>query len=152
MSGSAGPSRDRDRHMRTKLRYAAQIKPAIPVKKSTIPQSTVGYLFGRQIRRGTERQLCLWQRKIKEIIDALGVGKAWPIGKRAPHFNGSARSYTSNTPQSTSAWLDGGGIGQGMEKWLHYVVCIFLEFWPVFFSWHHKIVTGQANLITLPGH
>jgi hypothetical protein len=133
MSGSAGPSRDRDRHMRAKSRYAAQIGPANPVKKSTIPQSTVGYLFGRRIRRGTERQLCLWRRKIEEKIDALGVGKAWPIGERASHFNGSVRSYTSNTPQSTSAWLDGGGIGQGMEKWLRFVVCIFLEFWPAGF-------------------
>jgi hypothetical protein len=133
MSGSAGPSRDRDRHMGAKSRYAAQIGPANPVKKSTIPQSTVGYLFGRRIRRGTERQLCLWRQKIGEKIDALGVGKAWPIGKRASHFNGSVRSYTSNTPQSTSPWLDGGGIGQGMEKWLRFLVCIFLEFWPAVF-------------------
>jgi hypothetical protein len=66
-------------------------------------------------------------------IDALGVGKAWPIGKRAAHFNGSARLYTSNTPQSTSAWLGGGRIGLGMEKWLRFVVCIFLEFWPAGF-------------------
>jgi hypothetical protein len=48
--------------------------------------------------------------------------------KRAAHFNGFARSYTSDTPQSTSSWLGGGGIGQGMEKWLRFVVCIFLEF------------------------
>jgi hypothetical protein len=54
---------------------------------------------------------------------------------RAAYFNGSACSYTSNTPQSTSARLGGGGIGQGMEKWLHFVVCIFLEFQPaVFFN------------------
>ncbi len=66
-------------------------------------------------------------------INALGVGKAWPIGKWAAHLNGFARSYTSNTPQSTSAWLGGGGIGQGMEKWLHFVVCIFFEFCPAFY-------------------
>ncbi len=50
--------------------------------------------------------------------------------KQAAHFNGSACLYTSNTQQSTSARLGGGGIGQGMEKWLRFVVCIFLEFWP----------------------
>jgi hypothetical protein len=58
------------------------------------------------------------------------VGKAWPIGKQAAHFNGFARLYTSNTPQSTLAQLGGGGIGQGMEKRLRFVVSIFLEFWP----------------------
>jgi hypothetical protein len=137
--------------MRAKSRYAAQIGPANPVKKSTIPQSTVGYLFGRQIIRGMERQLYLWQQKIEEKIYALGVGKAWPIGKQASHFNGSARLYISNTPQSTSAWLDGGGISQGMEKWLRFVVCIFLEFWPAFFLWHHKIATRRENLIAPPG-
>ncbi len=66
-------------------------------------------------------------------INTLGVGKAWPIGERATHFNGSARLYTSNTPQSTLAWLGGGGIGQGMEKRLRFVVCIFLEFCPAVF-------------------
>jgi hypothetical protein len=80
-----------------------------------------------------ERQLCLWRQKIGEKINALGVGKAWPIGKRAAHFNGSAHLYTSNTPQSTSAWLGGGRIGLGMEKWLRFVVCIFLEFCPAGF-------------------
>jgi hypothetical protein len=44
-------------------------------------------------------------------IDALGVGKAWPIGKWAAHLNEFAHLYTSNTPQSTLAWLGGGGIG-----------------------------------------
>jgi hypothetical protein len=110
-------------------------RPDIPVKKSTLPQSTDGYLFGRRIRRGTERRLCLWRQKIGGKIDALEVGKAWPICKRAAHFNGSARLYTSNTPQSTSTWLGGGGIGQGMEKRLRFVVCIFLEFWPAGFSY-----------------
>jgi hypothetical protein len=66
-------------------------------------------------------------------IDALGVGKAWPIGKWAAHLNGFACLYTSNTPQSTSAWLGGGRIGQGMEKWLRFAVCIFLEFCPAVF-------------------
>ncbi len=128
-SGSAGPSRDR--HMRTKLQYAARIGPAILVKKSTIPQSTVGYLFGQRIRRGTERRLCLWRQKIGGEIDALGVGKAWPIGKQAAHFNRSAHLYTSNTSQSSLARLGGGQIGQGMEKRLCFVVFIILEFWPV---------------------
>jgi hypothetical protein len=67
-------------------------------------------------------------------INALGVGKAWPIGKWAAHLNGFTRSYTSNTPQSTSARLGGGRIGQGIEKWLCFVVCIFWNFaWRFFF-------------------
>jgi hypothetical protein len=76
-------------------------------------------------------------------IDALGVGKAWPIGKWGAHLNRFAHLYTSNTPQSTSAWLGGGGISQGMEKWLRFVVCIFLEFWPaVFFYGIIKLQPG----------
>ena len=47
-----------------------------------------------------------------------GGAKAWPIGNRAAYFNGSARSHSSNTPQSTWAWLGLGGISQGTEKWL----------------------------------
>jgi hypothetical protein len=66
-------------------------------------------------------------------IVALGVGKAWQIGEWAAHLNGFTRSYTSNTPQSTLAWLGGGRISQGMEKWLRFVVCIFLEFFPAVF-------------------
>jgi hypothetical protein len=66
-------------------------------------------------------------------IYTLRVGKAWPIGKWAAHLNGFARSYTSNTPQSTLARLGGGGIGQGIKKWLCFVVCIFLEFYPAGF-------------------
>jgi hypothetical protein len=76
-------------------------------------------------------------------IDALGVGKAWPIGKWVAHLNGFAHLYTSNTPQSTSARLGGGEIGQGMEKWLRFVVCIFLEFCPaVFFNVIIKLRPG----------
>ncbi len=76
-------------------------------------------------------------------MDALGGGKAWPIGKWAAYLNGFARSYTSNTPQSTSARLGGGRIGQGMEKWLRFVVCIFLEFRPaVFFYGIIKLQSG----------
>ncbi len=75
----------------------------------------------------------MWQQKIGEKIDALGGGVRHGQCKRAAHFNGSARSYTSNTPQSTLAWLGGGRIGQGMEKWLRFVVCIILEFWPASF-------------------
>jgi hypothetical protein len=76
----------------------------------------------------------MWDRKAalfvatknRGKIDALGVGKALPIGKWAAHLNEFTCSYTSNTPQSTSAWLGGGGIDQGMEKWLRFVVCLFL--------------------------
>ncbi len=77
-------------------------------------------------------------------INALGVGKAWAIGKWVAHLNGFARSYTSNTPQSTSTRLSGGGIGQGMEKWLLFVVCIFLEFCPAdFFNGIIKLRLGR---------
>jgi hypothetical protein len=63
----------------------------------------------------------MWRQKIGEKINALG-GVRHGQCKQAAHFNGSACSYTSNTPQSTLAWLGGGGIGQGMEKWLRFVV------------------------------
>jgi hypothetical protein len=49
----------------------------------------------------------------------LGGGyKAWLIGNRAAHFNGSAHSHSSNTPQLTSDWLLGGGgiVQAGTEK------------------------------------
>ena len=46
--------------------------------------------------------------------------KAWPIGNLTAHFNGSARSHSSNTPQSTSARLGLGGISQGTEKRLRF--------------------------------
>ena len=39
---------------------------------------------------------------------AGGGWKALAIGDRAVHFNGSARSYSINTPQSTSVRLGGG--------------------------------------------
>ncbi len=70
--------------MRAESQYAAQIGPAIPVKKSTIPQSTVGYLFDRGIRRGTERWLCMWRQKIGGNFDSLGGSKAWPMQAGGP--------------------------------------------------------------------
>ena len=42
------------------------------------------------------------------------------------HFNGSAHLYSSDTPQSTSDWLGGGLIAQGMVSRLQVVVFIFL--------------------------
>ena len=56
--------------------------------------------------------------------------KAWPIGDRAVHFNGSARSHSIKTPQSTSVRLGWELIAQGTEKWLGFVACIFSELWP----------------------
>jgi hypothetical protein len=61
------------------------------------------------------------------------VGKAWPIGDQAAHFDGSAQLHSSITSQSTSAWLGVAKIGQGMEKRLRFVACIFLHFLPAGF-------------------
>jgi hypothetical protein len=65
-----------------------------------------------------------WNRKDGSVCGDLILGnkrhwggaKAWPIGNRAAHFNGYACSHSSNTPQSTSAWLGLGGISQETEK------------------------------------
>jgi len=43
--------------------------------------------------------------EIRGIFDAWRGWKAWPIGDLAVHFNGSARSHSIKTPQSTSIWL-----------------------------------------------
>ena len=42
------------------------------------------------------------------IFDDWGGWKAWAIGDRAVHFNGSDRSYSINVPQSTGVRLGGG--------------------------------------------
>jgi len=76
-------------------------------------------------RRATNQP---WNRKGGSVCGDLFLGnkrhwggaKAWPIGNRVAHFNGSARSHSSNTPQSTSAQLDLGRISQGTEKWLRF--------------------------------
>jgi len=78
-------------------------------------------------RRATNRP---WNRKSGSVCGDLFLGnkrhwggaKAWPIGNRAAHFNGSARSHSSNTPQSTLALarLGLGGISQGTEKRLRF--------------------------------
>ena len=79
--------------------------------------------INRQVpRRATNRP---WNRKGGSVCGDLFLGnkrhlgggaKAWPIGNRAAHFNESAHSYSSNTPQSPSARLGLGGISQGTEK------------------------------------
>jgi hypothetical protein len=46
--------------------------------------------------------------KLGGIFDAWGGWKAWAIGDRTVHFNGSDRSYSINTPQSSSVRLGGG--------------------------------------------
>ena len=68
-------------------RWEDQIGPSIPVQK---------------LNHTTRR------RKLGGIFDAWGGWKALAIGDRAVHFNGSARSYSINTPQSTSVRLGGG--------------------------------------------
>jgi hypothetical protein len=98
--------------------------------------------INRQVpRRSTNR---LWDGKAALFVATNnkgnvrrlgGEGKAWPIGNWAAHSNGFARLHSSNTPpQSTAAWLGEGGIVQGTEKRLHFVVCIFrnILWWVVF--------------------
>ncbi len=76
-------------------------------------------------RRATNRP---WNRKGGFVCGDLFLGnkqhwggaKAWPIGNQAAHFNGSARSHSSNTPQSTSARLGLGEISPGTEKRLRF--------------------------------
>jgi hypothetical protein len=91
------------------LRWADQIGPSIPFQK--INHTTInhqGPLYVQQISRATEWQPCLWQRKLWGIFDAWGGWKAWPIGDGAVHINGSARSHSIKTPQSTLVWLGWG--------------------------------------------
>ncbi len=53
-----------NRYRRAKLVHLSRSK------NSTIPQSTVGCLVGRQIGQVRERWLCLWRRKLGGIFDA----------------------------------------------------------------------------------
>ena len=89
-------------------RWEDQIGPSILVQKSTISQSTDGGLFVLANRPWDRTAALFVVTEIREIFDAWGGWKAWPIGDRANHFNGSARSYSINTPQSTSVRLGGG--------------------------------------------
>ena len=92
-----------------KLGWEDQIGLSILVQKiNHITINRRGHLFVRRIGRGTERRPCLWRRKLGGIFDAQGGWKAWPIGNRAVHFNGSARSHSIITPQSTSVRLGWG--------------------------------------------
>jgi hypothetical protein len=112
-------------------RWEDQIGPSIPVQK--INHITINRrrpLCVQLIGRRTERRPCLWRRKLGGIFDAWGGWKAWAIGDRAVHFNDSARSYSINTPQSTSVRLDEGRIDQETEERLRFVMCISLELWP----------------------
>jgi hypothetical protein len=89
-------------------RWEDQIGPSILVQKSTISQSTDGGLF-LLANRPWDRVAALFvATEIRGNIRRLGGGEAWPIGDRANHFNGSARSYSINTPQSTLVRLGGG--------------------------------------------
>jgi len=90
-------------------RWADLIGPPIQARK--INHATInhrGPLYGRRIGRGMKRQPCLWRRILGGIFDAWVGLKAWPIVDWAVHFNGSARSYTMKTPQSTTARLGWG--------------------------------------------
>jgi hypothetical protein len=89
--------------------WADLFGPSIPAEK--INHTTInrrGPLYVRRIGHGTERRPCLWRRKLGGIFDAWGGWKAWPIGDRAVHSNGSARSHSIKTPQSTSFRLGWG--------------------------------------------
>ncbi len=111
------------------LRWEDRIWPSIPVQ--TIKHTTInrrGPLCVWWIGRGTERRPCVWRQKLGGLFNAWGRWKAWPIGDRAVHFNGSARSHSIKTPQSTSVRLGGGWIAQGTVKRLHFVACIFRNY------------------------
>ena len=128
--------------MHAESRYAARIGPAIPVKKSTIPQSTVGYLFGRRIRRGTERRLCMWRQKIGDKFDTLGGGKAWPMQAGGPFQWVRPLVHLKHTTINlgSTGW---GRNWPGDREAAAFVVCIFLEFWPaVFFYGIIKLQPG----------
>jgi hypothetical protein len=76
-------------------------------KKSTIPQSTVRVLFMFGDRPWCATAALFVVTETRGNIRVRGGGrhggwKAWPIGDRAVHFNGSARSHSIKTPQSTS--------------------------------------------------
>jgi hypothetical protein len=90
-------------------RWEDRIGPSILVQKMNhITINRRRPLCVRRIGRGTKRRPCLWQRKLGGIFDAWGGWKAWAIGDRAVHFDGSDRSYSINTPQLTSVRLGGG--------------------------------------------
>jgi len=94
---------------RAESRWEDQIGPSILVQKiNHITINRLRPLCVRRIGRGTERRPCLWRWKLGGIFDARGGWKAWPIGDRAVHFNGSDCSYSINTPQLTSVRLGGG--------------------------------------------
>ncbi len=89
---------------RTKLDHLSRSK------KSTIPQSTVGglFMFSESAVGRKGAALFVAMEIMGNIFDAWGGWKAWPIGDGAVHINGSARSHSIKTPQSTSVRL-----GQG---------------------------------------
>jgi hypothetical protein len=90
-------------------RWEDRIGPSILVQKvNHITINRGRPLCVRRIGRGTERRPCLWRRKLGGIFYAWGGWKAWAIGDRAVHFNGSARSYSINTPQLILVRLGGG--------------------------------------------
>jgi len=92
-----------------KSQWKHQIGPYIPVRK--INHTTINRrlpLYVRRIGRGTERRPCLWRRNLGGIFDTWGGWKAWPIGDRAVHINGSTCSHSIKTPQSTSIRLGWG--------------------------------------------
>jgi hypothetical protein len=78
-----------------------------------------------------------------------GGGTEWPMGDRAAHFNGSARSSSSRTPQSKSWGLNRPGNG---ESAAFCCVHFFIIMACGGVLWHViKLQPGQTNLIAPPG-
>ena len=119
-------------------------------EKSTKPQSTFGCLFGQQIGCGKERWLYLCRQIIEGIFDAWGGIRHGQLATRQPISMGLP---ACTPPQSTSAWLVGGGIAQGTEKQLRFVVCIFQNIcrWFFFKASLHCVQAGKFDrLAQLP--
>jgi hypothetical protein len=91
------------------LRWEDQIGPSILAEK--INHTTInrrGPLNVRQLAVGRNGRPVCGDRNSGEYSTLRFGWKAWPIGDRAVHFNGSARSHSMKTPQSTSVRLGWG--------------------------------------------
>ena len=90
-------------------RWADLIGPSIPAEK--VNHTTInlrGPLCVRRLAVGWNGCPVCGDGNKRGIFDAwVGRWKAWPIGDRAFHFNGSARSHSIKTAQSTMFGLVG---------------------------------------------
>jgi hypothetical protein len=89
-------------------------------KKSTIPQSTVGYLFGQRIRCGTERRLCLWQQKLGEKLTLWVWVRHGQLASRRPISMG--HPTCTHQTHHNQPWL--GWVGAELVRgWRSSCIC-----------------------------